>query len=215
VFRPIRDTYYVTILDAFNEIWEERRYATSGDDVLLLVRSVEANHRHPQVRHYIAENETTQWYLAEGETAQPDRPTLRGLPAGWCALRFRVREELSASLPGWLSDWLRSDPIQIVGGLRLNKSIWMVGAGPTLLLRDPAVKTVLINGESYPVVEGRVAPQQAPCLNKPGIYWVRIDGRVEGKRIEIVQADVNIALLTSHGWHQETDAWPWPEWLWQ
>ena len=76
-------------------------------------------------------------------------------------------------------------------------------------------KTVLINGESYPVVEGRVTPQQAPCLNKPGIYGVRLDGRVEGKRIEIAQADVNIALLTSHGWHQDTDAWPWPEWVWQ
>ena len=44
VFRPIRDTYYVTILDAFNEIWEERRYARPGDDILLLVRSGEAKH---------------------------------------------------------------------------------------------------------------------------------------------------------------------------
>jgi len=215
MFRPIRDTYYVTILDAFNEIWEERRYARPGDDILLLVRSGEANHQHRQVSQFVAENETTQWYHAENEKAPPDQYMLRGLPAGWCALRFRVREDLPASLPGWLSDWLRCDPIQTVGGLRFNKNIWMAGAGPTLLLRDRAVKTVLINGECYPVVAGRLTPQQAPCLNEPGIYGVRLDDRSEGKRIEIAQADVNIALLTSRGWHQETDAWPLPEWLGQ
>jgi hypothetical protein len=213
VFRPIRREYSVTILDTFTEIWEERRHATPGDDVLLLVRSTESSLRQLQVSRFVAASDTLQCYISEDMTEQPDRTPLRGLPSGWCALHFRVREDLSASLLNWLSEWLHYDPVQIIGGLRLNKNTWMAGAGPTLLVRDPQVKHVLINGDAYPVVAGRVTPLQAPCLNEPGTYGVRLDGRADGKRVAIAQAEVNTELLSLHGWKQKGDAWPWPTWL--
>ena len=94
VFRPLRERYYVTIRGALGEVWDERRYAKPGEEVLLLVRSGEMQLRFEQVRRNVAKAEEVQQYHAEGEVRPLDSLPLRGLPRGWGALRFRVCEDL-------------------------------------------------------------------------------------------------------------------------
>lgn len=212
VFRPLHEGYYVTVRDAFREVWEERRYAKPGEEALLLVRSVEIQRRFEQVRFDVAENEEVEQYHAEGEMHPQGSIPLRGLPRGWGALRFQVREDLQVTLPPWCEEWLHYARLQLIEGLRIGKQAWMVGAGPTVLVRASDVTTVYIDGHFYNVTNRRVAPPQAPCLNEPGLHIVQVEG---GSRLQITIAECsqNPAILEPPGWVCQEQGWPAPEWF--
>jgi hypothetical protein len=212
VFRPLREGYYVTVRDAFREVWEERRYAKPGEEVLLLVRSGEIQRRFEQIRFDVAENEEVEQYHAEGEGHPQDSIPLRGLPGGWGALRFQVREDLSVTLPTWCEAWLHYARLQLIEGLRIGPQTWMAGAGPAVLVRARDVTTVCIDGHFYNVTNHRVTPSQAPCLNEPGLHIVQIEG---GSRLQftIAECPQHPAILGPPGWVCQEHAWPAPEWF--
>jgi hypothetical protein len=212
VFRPLHEGYYVTVRDAFREVWEERRYAKPGEEVLLLVYSGEIQRRFEQIRFDVAENEEVEQYHAKGEGHPQDSIPLRGLPRGWGALRFQVREDLPVTLPTWCEEWLHYARLQLIDGLRIGPQTWMAGAGPTVLVRARDVATVCIDGHFYNVTNRRVAPSQAPCLNEPGLHIAQIEG---GSRLQITIAECSqhLAILGPPGWVCQEHAWPAPAWL--
>jgi hypothetical protein len=128
--------------------------------------------RFEQVRRDVAENEEVRQYHAESDVCPPDSVPLRGLPRGWCALRFRVHVDLPVTLPSWCKEWLHYARLHLIGGLRVGRQTWMAGAGPTVLVRAPDVTTVCIDGRFYAVIDRRVTPYQAPCLWD----WVSLSG---------------------------------------
>jgi hypothetical protein len=96
----------------------------------------------------------------------------------------------------------------------------MAGAGPTLLVQASDVSTVLIDGQICHVMERRVTPQQAPCLNEPGKHivwiWDQINRTVTAScEITIQESTVPSEFLIEHGWIQRGREWPSPEWLQQ
>jgi hypothetical protein len=211
-FRPLREKYYVTVQDAFRETWDERRYAKPSEEVLLLVRSGETRLRFEQVRRDVAEYEEVKQYHAEGDVHSPDSIRLRGLPRGWCALRFRVREDLPVTLASWCQEWLHYARLQLIGGLRVGRQTWMAGAGPTVLVRPSDVTTVYIDGHFYNVTNRRVTPYQAPCLNELGFHIVQIEGGSLLK-ITIEECSELPGILEPLGWMYQGQGWPSPEWL--
>jgi hypothetical protein len=213
VFRPIRTDGYVTVLATSDEVWEERRYAQPGDDIMLLVKSGTVS---GWEAHVLRVADKVRKYHAEQEIGDQHSTRLRGLPHGWRILRFRVREELPATLPRWI----RRDPIQPVGGLRVDRNVWLAGAGPTLQVRASDVSTVFIDGQAYRVMDRHVTPQQAPCLNEPGKHivwiWDQINRAVTAIcEITIQESTVPSEFLIEHGWIQRGLTWPSPEWLQQ
>jgi hypothetical protein len=213
VFRPLRERYYVTVRDAFfGEVWDERRCTKPGQEVLLLVRSGEIQWRFEQVRHNVAENKEVEQYHTEDEVPPLDSIPLRGLPRGWGALRFRVREDLQVTLPSWCEEWLHYARLQLIDGLRVGKQTWMAGAGPTVLVRASDVTTVCIDGCFYEVTNRRVTPSQAPCLDEPGLHIVQIEGDAPWK-ITIAECSEFLETPESSGWVSQDQEWPSPEWL--
>ena len=212
VFRPLHERYYVTVHDAFREVWDERRYAKPGEEVLLLVQSGEIQWRFEQVRRNVAENEEVGQYRAEGEVRSLDSIPLRGLLRGWDALRFRVREDLPVTLPSWCEEWLHYARLQLIDGLRMGKQTWMAGAGPTVLVRASGVATVYIDGCFYEVTNHRVTPSQAPCLDEPGLHTVQIEGGAPLK-VTIEECSELPEIPEPSGWVCQEQGWPSPEWL--
>jgi hypothetical protein len=168
--------------------------------------------RFEQVRRDVAENEEVRQYHAESDVCPPDSVPLRGLPRGWCALRFRVHVDLPVTLPSWCKEWLHYARLQLIGGLRIGRQTWMAGAGPTVLVRAPDVTTVCIDGRSYAVIDRRVTPYQAPCLNEPGLHIVQIeDGSL--LKITIEECSTLSGILEPSGWVSQGQGWPSPEWV--
>ena len=214
VFRPLHDRYYVTVRDgdALSEVWHERRYAKPGDDVLLLLRSGELSWRSDHIRYSVAENEQIEQYHAQGEMRPRDSIPLKGLPRGWDALRFRVCQDLRVTLPLWCEEWLHYAPLQLIEGLRIGKQRWMAGAGPTVLVRASDVTTVSIDSRFYNVINHRVTPYQAPCLDEPGIHIVQVAG--DSYVQCTIAEDARLAeILKPSGWVYHGPGWPSPEWL--
>jgi len=211
IFRPLRERYYVTVQDVFRETWDERRYAKPGEEVLLLVWSGDMRLRFEQVCHDVAEHEEVKQYYAEGDAHPPDSITLRGLPRGWCALRFRVHADLPVTLPHWCKEWLHYAHLQLIGGLRVGRQTWMAGAGPTVLVRAPDVTTVCIDGRFYEVTNRRVTPYQAPCLNEPGLHIAQVEGGSLLK-ITIEEHSELPEIQEPSGWVSQEQEWPSPEW---
>src|SRR5262249_20630975 len=142
----------------------------------------------------------------------PDSIPLRGLPHGWGALRFWVREELPATLPSWCEAWLHYARLQLIDGLRVGKQTWMVGAGPTVLVRASGVASVYIDGRFYEVATQRVPRSQAPCLDAPGLHTVQIEGGAPLK-VTIEECSKLPEIPEPLGWAYQTQGWPSLEWL--
>jgi hypothetical protein len=206
VFRPFHKGYLLTVLGN-REVWEERRKAKPGDNVLVLVRSVEATAWISQI-DCVAEA-GVKHYQSEQAPEVPHYEALRGLPVGWRALHFQVREELPVNVPVWI----RRDSIQPVGGLCIGRRRWLAGAGPSLLVRATNVKMMWIDGHKYPLSNQHITPKQAPCLDEPGIHTIWLLETFDKGTVEIVEAELDTDISAKSGWVQRGRAWPSPEWL--
>jgi hypothetical protein len=89
----------------------------------------------------------------------------------------------------------------------------MAGAGPTIMIRSEDVDTVGIDSCDYPVIDHRITPAQAPCLDEPGIHRIRVVGKSIRDTIEVIEVDRHTDQPSTLGWEQEGEQWPVPEWL--
>ena len=211
IFRPIHSHYYVTILDTFDNRWEERRYAKPGEEVLLLMPQREVSQRYQTVRHVAANNDVLLYHADDGRSpAEQTTVKLRGLPQGWCVMRFHVCAEFSVPVPSWCSSWIYAPPLQLIGGLRLARQTWMTGAGPTVLVQASDVTAVYIDGCPYAVVDHRVTPQQAFCLEQPGRHTVQIENS-PCLQFSIEHRDT-LPERSIAGWIFQGQQWPSREW---
>ncbi|MBM3225580.1 MAG: hypothetical protein FJZ47_17525 [Candidatus Tectomicrobia bacterium] len=209
-FRSLHTWYYVMILEAFQGRWEERRHAKPGEAVVLLSPRGNLWRHYKHVCYYVASEEecnmTCYYADADAPPAVQGAISLRGLPQGWCALQFHVREELSATMPDWCHVWLYAPPLQLLGGLRLARQTWMVGAGPTVHVRDRNITTVYIDGYAYDVVNHRITPQQAPLLDQPGRHIIQLEHR-PWLQFKVEQED-GLPERSIAGWILQGQEWP-------
>ncbi len=113
------------------------------------------------------------------------------------------------------------DPVRLIGGLKLDDGTWMAGAGPTLLVEDESLaalprREAWIDGVSWPLEDGRLGPDQAPILDRPGLHEVRVGAR----RLVLKVAEPHLAAAAwqaKPAWRARTttanvtSAWPEPE----
>jgi hypothetical protein len=133
---------------------------------------------------------------------------LEGLPAGWLALRFQTRVDLSdVTLDG---KWIgvvdrRATRLRAVGGLTLRRGVWMLGAGPTVHVVGPGTYDhVLVDGESHPLDASRCA---TPDLGA-GEHGVRLPGSASRVLRFRVQEPRFAAPPELVGWNRVEGGWP-------
>lgn len=125
------------------------------------------------------------------------------------------RRRLSRFDP-WRDPVEHVDPVRFVGGLKLGARTWMAGAGPTLLVEDEILALhprpkAWIDGASWPLDDGRLGPDRAPILDRPGRHEIRVGER----RLELKVAEPRLAADARQpkpAWRAKAaSGWPEPE----
>ena len=150
--KPPHDNYLLaTRVDEF-DAFTERRRCRAGDEVLLLVPEFSWQAWLADADPGLFVNAPRRYRPSLGGHL-PEWAPLEGLPAGWLALRFKTREDLSdVTLDG---KWIevvdrRATGLRAVGGLALPRRVWMLGAGPTVQVVGPgSFDHVLVDGKPH------------------------------------------------------------------
>lgn len=210
VYRPIWRNQWMTVYDEFSERWIEKRHAWPGDDLILLVPAVDHT-KWCNGLHQVADS--VQWFRSSSDKQSEEVLALAGLPAGWCAVHFTVKEKpiLDRWTAGPWYDIIRFNRqvLEPVGGLRLHRSVWMVGAGPCIRINlQELVHELRLDRESYQIEDNCLTPIQAPALNNLGIHIVALRGH-KPLRIEVQQPELSGACATlPSDWSWMHQSWP-------
>ena len=204
--KPPHDDFLLAIRDDEFGAFAERSRCRAGDDVLLLV---------PELFSQAWLDDANPCLFADAPSHRPSlevhRPgwaPLEGLPAGWLALRFKIRENLSdVTLNG---KWIRAvdrraTGLRAVGGLTLRRGVWMLGAGPMIHVVGPGIhEHILVDGEPRPLDDSRCATLDLAA----GEHIVRLPG-LGSKALRFRVLDPRRAAPGELvGWHWVEFGWP-------
>jgi hypothetical protein len=163
-YRPIDDRVLLAIRSLLDGMYQEARQARPGDEVVFVRSATGDIGRFATLLGCVAVKKTVDWSdQASG-----------GLPAGWVALRLRLREDLvEYEIPAELRNRIRvgGSRVRLFGGLRIRRA-WMAGAGPALEVVGGAAGSVVVDGEEYDLSVRRLYPERCPKLNHAGMHEV-------------------------------------------
>ena len=207
--KPPHEDFLLATRDGEYDPFVERRMCRAGDDVLLLIPEVPESCSQAwldDAESCLFVDDLTR-YRPSIQSHRPGWEPLHGLPAGWLALRFKTREDLSAvSLRGkWIGAVNRATRLRVVGGLTLRRGVWMLGAGPKIQVVGPgSYDHLLVDGEPLPLDDTRCATldlavgKHRVCLpdsrSRTLQFWVRKPRRA--------------APLELAGWYRAECGWP-------
>jgi hypothetical protein len=207
--KPPHEDFLLATRDDEHDPFVERKKCRAGDDVLLLI---------PEV----PESWSQSWcddadfclfvaaparYRSSIQSHRPGWEPLQGLPAGWLALRFKTREDLSAvKLRGkWIGAVDRATRLRAVGGLTLRRGVWMLGAGPKIQVVGPgSFDHLIVDGERHPLDDTRCATLDFAV----GKHRVRLPDTGSRTLKFSVQKPRRAAPLELASWHRAECGWP-------
>jgi hypothetical protein len=202
-YRPFNDRLVVMVRSLLNGRYVESRFLRPGDEAAI-VRPVGSDS---------GRFERDLGCVASGERVATLGARTRGLPNGWVIYRARISETIEESdIPQSLSKLIRiaGFRIRVTGGLRVRR-VWMVGAGPTLVVRGGESGAIVVDGVEYATTDGCLHPERCPALNTAGVHEAWIPGRHRTRvrfRVGVPRAAQFSSATVDAGW----SAVPFPEW---
>jgi hypothetical protein len=206
--RPPNQDFLLATRDGEYDPFVERRECRAGHDVLLLIPEV------PESCSQVWLQDADPCLFVDApirfrSSLADDRlgwVPLEGLPVGWLALRFRIREDLSAvTLRGkWLRAVNPETRLRAFGGLTLQRGVWMLGAGPTIQVVGPGHDHLLVDGERHPLDANRCATLDLGV----GQHRVRLPESVSKALRFWVRKPRRAAPLDLAGWLRTECGWP-------
>lgn len=196
-YQSFRRDALLAVWDPWTEGFLEVRVAYPREEVLILVATAEER----------------SWRdlrcVASSGQLEVFRPQdLTGLPVGWIAVRFVVAPALNDDLGPWAELILRRRRFWAEGGLRRSRNVWMAGAGPRIVFEDPIPDEAQVDGDSHPVTDGRLTPENVPQLDEEGTHEIRVEG---ARPLEVRVASPRLTSSISSGsvaWRAELPKWP-------
>ena len=209
---PLRDDRLLAIWSEEDYAFIEERRARPGDRAILLVSAWNRSDWINQIER-IAVPGALGRYRSKAESDPAELAVLAGLPAGWAAIEFTVREDLSGEQfgPDWEGMLTRETYFRVEGGLLLSRRRWMAGAG--LTLRTIGAKRpsfIWIDNQTYPLDEGGcVTSAVAPVLDQPGRHRAWLPGeKPAALTFVVIQARIGETPSAEAGWRRAGSAWP-------
>jgi hypothetical protein len=202
-YLPINDRVLLAIRSLLDGKYQEARQARPGDEVVFVRSATGDIGRFATLLGRVAVNKTVDWSdQASG-----------GLPAGWVALRLRLREDLAEhDIPAELRKRIRvgGARVRLFGGLRIRRA-WMAGAGPTLEVVGGTTDVAILDGDEWELSGGRLYPESCPQLNQVGTHEVWLpDWHRDPIRFRVMEPPLARfrSPVVGAGWRRVAEGWP-------